>query len=65
VYRIINAVDESGARHQVFVQETQRRVLAGLQTIPSYSLVLTDEALYFEHGVMIGNETGIRLRLVE
>jgi hypothetical protein len=65
VYRIINAVDESGARHQVQVRETQRRVLAGLQTIPSYSLVLTDEALHFEHGVMIGNDTGIRLKAVE
>jgi hypothetical protein len=65
VYRIINAVDERGGRHQVFVHETQQRVLAGLQTIPTYSLVQTDEVLHFEHGVMIGNKTGIRLTPVE
>ena len=65
MYRIISAVDESGARHQVHVHETQQRVLAGLQTIPTYSLVLTDEILHFEHGVMVGDETGIRLTLAK
>ncbi len=66
MYRIIHAVDESGTRHQVYVHEVPQKVFAGLQFIPKYSLVQTEEVLYFEHdGVMVGNQTGIRLRPVE